>query len=141
MRSGSRNLPESRKHSLAKDAVVDVETSPTTQITTRNSKLMASDKPLSKSEILNALAESTQMSRKDVDGVLQALEVLIEDNLTKGSGIFNLPGLMKIYVHEKKATPEREGRNPATGEPITIKAKPASKVVKVRPLKKLKEMI
>ena len=102
---------------------------------------MASDKPLSKSEILNALAESTQMSRKDVDGVLQALEVLIEDNLTKGSGIFNLPGLMKIYVHEKKATPEREDRNPATGEPITIKAKPASKVVKVRPLKKLKEMI
>jgi nucleoid DNA-binding protein len=102
---------------------------------------MASDKPLSKSEILNALAESTQMSRKDVDGVLQALETLIEDNLTKGSGIFNLPGLMKIYVHEKKATPEREGRNPATGDPITIKAKPASKVVKVRPLKKLKEMI
>lgn len=102
---------------------------------------MASDKPLSKSEILNALAESTQMSRKEVDGVLQALEVLIEDNLTKGSGIFNLPGLMKIYVHEKKATPEREGRNPATGEPITISAKPASKVVKVRPLKKLKEMI
>ena len=102
---------------------------------------MASDKPLSKSEIFNALAESTQMSRKDVDGVLQALETLIEDNLTKGSGIFNLPGLMKIYVHEKKATPEREGRNPATGDPITIKAKPASKVVKVRPLKKLKEMI
>lgn len=102
---------------------------------------MASDKPLSKSEILNALAESTQMSRKDVDGVLQALETLIEDNLTKGSGIFNFPGLMKIYVHEKKATPEREGRNPATGDPITIKAKPASKVVKVRPLKKLKEMI
>jgi nucleoid DNA-binding protein len=102
---------------------------------------MASDKPLSKSEILNALAESTQMSRKEVDGVLQALETLIEDNLTKGSGIFNLPGLMKIYVHEKKATPEREGRNPATGDPITIKAKPASKVVKVRPLKKLKEMI
>lgn len=102
---------------------------------------MATDKPLSKSEILNSLAEATELSRKEVDGVLQALENLIEDNLTKGSGIFNLPGLMKIYVHEKKATPEREGRNPATGEPITIKAKPASKVVKVRPLKKLKEMI
>jgi len=102
---------------------------------------MAKDKPLSKSEILNALSESTELSRKEVDGVLTALETLIEDNLTKGSGIFNLPGLMKIYVHEKKATEEREGRNPATGEPITIKAKPASKVVKVRPLKKLKEMI
>jgi nucleoid DNA-binding protein len=102
---------------------------------------MAKDKPLSKSEILNALAEATDQSRKEVGAVLDALEGLIEENLTKGSGIFNLPGLMKIYVHRKKATPEREGRNPATGETITIKAKPASNVVKVRPLKKLKEMI
>lgn len=102
---------------------------------------MAKDKPLSKSEILNELAEATELSRKEVSAVLEALEALIEANLTKGSGIFNLPGLMKIYVHSKKATPEREGRNPATGETITIKAKPASQVVKVRPLKKLKEMI
>lgn len=102
---------------------------------------MAKDKPLSKSEILNSLSETTELSRKEVNAVLEALEALIEDNLTKGSGVFNMPGLMKIYVHEKKATPEREGRNPATGDPIVIKAKPASKVVKVRPLKKLKEMI
>ncbi|MEZ6133194.1 MAG: HU family DNA-binding protein [Planctomycetaceae bacterium] len=102
---------------------------------------MATDKPISKSEILNSLSETTELSRKEVNAVLDALEALIEENLTKGCGIFNLPGLMKIYVHEKKATPEREGRNPATGEPIKIKAKPASKVVKVRPLKKLKEMI
>jgi nucleoid DNA-binding protein len=102
---------------------------------------MAKDKPLSKSEILNSLSETTELSRKDVNAVLEALEALIEENLTKGSGVFNMPGLMKIYVHEKKATPEREGRNPATGDPIVIKAKPASKVVKVRPLKKLKEMI
>ncbi|MEQ9411274.1 MAG: HU family DNA-binding protein [Fuerstiella sp.] len=102
---------------------------------------MAKDKPLSKSEILNALAESTELSRKEVSAVLDSLEALIEDNLTNGSGIFNLPGLLKIYVHNKKATPEREGRNPQTGETIIIKAKPASKVVKVRPLKKLKEMI
>lgn len=102
---------------------------------------MAKDKPLSKSEILNSLSETTELSRKDVNAVLEALEALIEENLTKGSGVFNLPGLIKIHVYEKKATPEREGRNPATGQPITIKAKPASKVVKVRPLKKLKEMI
>ena len=102
---------------------------------------MAKDKPLSKSEILNALSETTQLSRKEVGVVLDGLEALIEENLTKGCGIFNLPGLMKIYVHNKKATPEREGRNPATGETIIIKAKPASQVVKVRPLKKLKEMI
>lgn len=102
---------------------------------------MAKDKPLSKTEILNSLAESTGLSRKDVTAVLESLESLIEENLTQGSGIFNLPGLLKIYVHNKKATPEREGRNPQTGETIIIKAKPASQVVKVRPLKKLKEMI
>ena len=63
---------------------------------------MAKDKPLSKSEILNSLAEATDQSRKEVGAVLDALEGLIEENLTKGSGIFNLPGLMKIYVHRKK---------------------------------------
>jgi len=99
------------------------------------------DKPLSKSEILNSLAESTGLSRKDVQNVLDELETLIGKCLTEGAQIFNLPGLLKIYVHHKKATEEREGRNPATGEPIIIKAKPATKVVKVRPLKKLKEMI
>ena len=99
------------------------------------------DKPLSKSEILNALSESSGLSRKDVQTVLDDLEALIGKCLTEGAQIFNLPGLLKIYVHHKKATEAREGRNPATGEPITIAAKPASKVVKVRPLKKLKEMI
>lgn len=100
-----------------------------------------SDKPLSKTDILNALADATGQSRKDVGAVLEALEGLIESSIRKGSGIFNLPGLLKIYVHTKPATKERVGRNPATGEEITIKARPASKVVKARPLKKLKEMI
>lgn len=100
-----------------------------------------SDKPLSKTEILNALADATGQSRKDVGTLLDALESLIESNIRKGPGVFNLPGLLKIYVHTKPATKERVGRNPATGEEITIKARPASKVVKARPLKKLKEMI
>jgi nucleoid DNA-binding protein len=102
---------------------------------------MASAKPRSKSDILNALAEATELSRKEVSSVLDALEELIEGDLTKGPGIFNLPGMLKIYVHNKPATKARPGRNPLTGEEIMIKAKPASKVVKVRPLKKLKEMI
>ncbi len=102
---------------------------------------MATAKPRSKSEILNALAEETELSRKDVTAVLDALESLIEKDLTKGPGVFNLPGMLKVYVHNKPATKARPGRNPLTGEEIMIKAKPASKVVKVRPLKKLKEMI
>lgn len=99
------------------------------------------EKPLSKTEILNALADATGQSRKEVNAVLDALESLIESNIRKGPGIFNLPGLLKIYVHTKPATKARMGRNPATGEEIEIKARPASKVVKARPLKKLKEMI
>jgi len=52
-----------------------------------------------------------------------------------------LPGLLKIKRVQKKATPARQGRNPATGEPMTIKAKPARVVVKAYPLKSLKEMV
>jgi DNA-binding protein HU-beta len=98
-------------------------------------------KPISKSEILNGLAERTGMSRKEVGTVVEALEELIKDNIQNGPGVFNLPGLLKIYVHTRPASKERMGRNPATGEEMVIKARPASKVVKARPLKKLKELI
>ncbi|MFO1004950.1 MAG: HU family DNA-binding protein [Planctomycetaceae bacterium] len=104
----------------------------------------ASDKPkpLSKSEIVAALAESTSLVKKDVVAVLDGIEALISSSLgKKGPGVFALPGLLKIQVQVKKATPAKEGINPRTGEKITIKAKPARKVVKVRALKKLKEFI
>ncbi len=99
------------------------------------------DKPLSKTEILNALAEATGQSKKEVTAVMDAMEALIGTSITKGSGIFNLPGMMKIYVHTRPATKERMGRNPATGEEIKIAARAAKKVVKVRALKKLKDLI
>ena len=59
----------------------------------------------------------------------------------KGTGTFVIPGLCKIVRIHKPATPERQGINPFTKEPTTIKAKPARNVVKVRPLKKLKAMV
>ena len=74
------------------------------------------DKPLSKTDILNALAEATGQSRKEVGAVLDAIEALIASNISKGPGIFNLPGLLKIYVHTRPATKERIGRNPSNGE-------------------------
>ncbi|RLS55530.1 MAG: DNA-binding protein [Planctomycetota bacterium] len=104
----------------------------------------ASDKPkpMSKSEVVSTLAESTGLGKKDIVAVLDGLEGLIGTSLgKKGPGVFALPGLIKIQVQTKKATPAKEGINPRTGEKITIKAKPARKVVKVRALKKLKEMI
>ena len=99
-------------------------------------------KPMTKTEILNALAESTELSKKQVGSVLDELATLIGKSLgKKGPGIFNIPGLMKISVQRKPATPERKGINPFTKEPTIFKAKPARNVVKVRPLKGLKDMV
>ena len=58
-----------------------------------------------------------------------------------GAGTFTVPGLMKVKVIRKPATKEREGINPFTKEPTIFKAKPARNVVKVAPLKALKEMV
>lgn len=101
-----------------------------------------SGKPLTKTEILTSLAESTELSKKQVGTVLEELANLIGSSLGKGGpGTFNVPGLMKITVQRKPATPEREGINPFTKEPTTFKAKPARNIVKVRPLKALKDMV
>ena len=98
-------------------------------------------KSMSKTEILNTLAEKTGLAKKEVAGVLEALEDVIGDNLgKKGPGVFNLPGLIKITVQHKPAVPARKGINPFTKEEQMFKAKPARNVVKVRPLKKLKDM-
>lgn len=99
-------------------------------------------KPLSKSEVTNALVESTGLSRKEVSAIFDSLAGLIKKNLGKsGPGVFNVPGLMKIKVIRKPATKERKGINPFTGEETTFKAKPARNVVKVQPLKSLKDMV
>ena len=102
----------------------------------------AAQKPMTKTEILNALAEGTGLSKKEVAGVLDQLGELIGENLgKKGPGVFNVPGLMKVKVVRKPATPEREGINPFTQEPTIFKAKPARNVVKILPLKGLKDKV
>ena len=99
-------------------------------------------KPPTKSEIMTSIAETTELSRKEVASVFEALNGLIQDNLKpRGPGTFSVPGLMKIRVNKKPATKARKGTNPFTGEEIMFKAKPARKVVKVLPLKNLKDMV
>lgn len=94
-----------------------------------------------KSEIYAHIADDTGLTRKQVGEVFDSLSGLIKKNVgRKGPGIFTVPGLMKITVRTKPATKARKGINPFTGEETTFKAKPARKVVKVTPLKKLKEM-
>ena len=99
-------------------------------------------KPPTKSEILNQIAADTKLTRKDVAAVLGSLEGLISKELKpRGAGYFNLPGLLKIKVVKKPARKARKGINPFTGEEMMFKAKPASKGVKVLPLKGLKSMV
>jgi nucleoid DNA-binding protein len=103
---------------------------------------MTTPKAATKSTIIQTLSEKTELTRKQIAGVFEALETLIKSELgKKGPGIFTLPGLLKIKKVEKPATKARPGINPATKEPITIKAKPKRTVVRAMPLKALKEMV
>jgi nucleoid DNA-binding protein len=99
-------------------------------------------KYLSKSEVFASLAESSGMTKAQVAGLFASLNSLIENNIgKKGPGVFVLPGLAKIKVIRKPATKERKGLNPFTGEETVFKAKPARNVVKLQPLKAVKEMV
>lgn len=104
-------------------------------------KLKKVIQPLKKGEVLNYIAEQTELSRKQVSAVFDVLSDVMHVHLKKaGPGEFTVPGLMKCKVQRKPATKARKGTNPFTGEEMMFKAKPARNVVKVRPLKKLKEM-
>jgi nucleoid DNA-binding protein len=102
----------------------------------------ASSKAATKTEFYGAIAEKTGLSKKQVSSVFEALLDLHTKELgKKGPGILQIPGLYKVKVVNKPATKARPGFNPATKQPITIKAKPARKVIKVLPLKALKDII
>jgi nucleoid DNA-binding protein len=95
-----------------------------------------------KAEVYGNIAQATELSKKQVAAVLDALAKEIENAMSKkGPGQFSLLGLMKVVRVEKKATPRRQVRNPATGEMVWAEAKPARMVVKVRPLKTLKDLV
>ncbi len=102
----------------------------------------AKPKAASKTEIFNSLAERTGLTKKQVAEFFDALSAEIEKNICKkGPGVFQLPNLCKIVAVNKPALPKRQVRNPSNGEMIWVDAKKASVAVKVRPLKKLKEMV
>ena len=93
-----------------------------------------------KSEIVAQICKDTKLSRKDVGKVFDSLSGVIRKAL-RGSGLFTLPGLLKMKVVKKPATQAREGINPFTKEKVMFKAKPASKKVRVLPLKGLKNFV
>jgi nucleoid DNA-binding protein len=102
---------------------------------------MANNKPSTKSEVYAYISERTDLKKKQVSAVFDALTELISRDLKRGPGVFNVPGLMKIKMVHKPAVPERKGINPFTKEETIFKAKPARNVVKVQPLKGLKDLV
>ena len=92
--------------------------------TKKKSAAKAAMKPTTKSETLNYIAEATELTRRDVSAVFDALSTLIKRDL-KGRGrpgVYTVPGLMKIKVVRKPATRARKGTNPFTGEEMMFKA-------------------
>ena len=95
---------------------------------------------MSKSEIVQKIADDTSLSKKDVKSVMESLAAVGYKELKK-TGSFMLPGFCKFVVIKKPATKERSGINPFTKEPTVFKAKPARKVIKARPVKAAKDAI
>jgi nucleoid DNA-binding protein len=93
-----------------------------------------------KSGVLNAVSSATGLPRQQVGKVVGALAALAAAELAR-RGTFTLPGMAKMKVVKKPATKARQGINPFTKEPMTFKAKPARKLVKMRALKALKDSV
>ena len=106
-------------------------------------KTSAANKPRSKGEVYRTIADTTGLSRKQVGEVFDCVKSMIEKDLSKkGPGVFAVPGLMRLKAVYKAATKATTKANPfKPGEMMTVKAKPAKTVIKIRPVKALKDAI
>jgi nucleoid DNA-binding protein len=97
---------------------------------------------MSKTEFVTALAEKSGLTKQQAAAALDAINAMVAQELgQRGPGTVLIPGLVKLNVVSRPATPKHEGINPFTKEPMTFKAKPARKVVKASALKALKDAI
>src|SRR5262249_50706233 len=97
-------------------------------------------KLMSKSELIQKVADQHSLSKKDVKGVIESLASVSYKELKKNVA-FLLPGFAKFVGIIKPAPKERAGINPFTKEPTVFKAKPARKIVRARPVKAAKDAV
>ena len=95
---------------------------------------------MTKSQLIEKIADATELTKREVKGVMDALTTVGHKELKK-TGAFTVPGFAKFVVVKKPATKARKGVNPFTGEPTTFKAKPARKIVRARPVKAAKDAV
>jgi len=96
--------------------------------------------PLTQTQLADAVAEKAGLSRNEAKNVLAALEEVVLEQISNAEKV-KIGNLVQLTVRLKPATKERQGRNPATGEEITIAAKPASVDVRARALAKTKSAL
>lgn len=106
-------------------------------------KVTAARDPMTKTAIVRTIAENVNLKKAEVSAVFEELAHIIECHVgpKNAAGHFTLPGVLKIQRIFKPAKKARKGINPFTGEETMFKAKPAHYVVKIRALKKLKDMV
>ncbi|QKK08393.1 MAG: integration host factor [Planctomycetota bacterium] len=105
-------------------------------------KIGPAPKARTKSEMFGIIADNVGISKKEVAAVFDTVSEIAKADLSKrGPGQVNLGGLMKVMVQRKPATKARKGINPFTGEETMFKAKPARNVVKIRPMKAMKDLV
>ena len=92
---------------------------------------------LTQSQLASEVADRAGLSKADAKAALEALEEIVLQQLADAEKV-RIAGVVQLNVRVKEATKARKGRNPATGEEITIAAKPASVTLRARPLAKAK---
>jgi len=92
---------------------------------------------LTQTQLTSEVAERSGLTKADAKAALTALEEIVLEELGNAEKV-RIGGVVQLVVRVKEATKPRQGRNPATGEEITISAKPASVALKARPLAKAK---
>jgi len=100
------------------------------------------NKRMSTTQFMVTLAEKSGLNKQQALAAMKTINLMVAEQLGKrGPGEVLIPGLLKLNIVEKPATKQHEGVNPFTNEPMTFKAKPAHKVVRVRILKALKDAV
>ncbi len=95
---------------------------------------------LTQTQLASEVADRSGLTKSDAKRALDALEDVVLEQLGDAEKV-RIGGVVQLAVRVKEATKPRKGRNPATGEEITIAAKPAAVALKVRPLARAKAAV
>lgn len=100
---------------------------------------------MTQAAVVAELAEENEMTKGDVKYFLETISDMLERELDlsnkKAPGKMVIPGICRVVAKHKPATKKRKGINPFTKEPCVFKAKPATTVVKITPVKALKDVV